>query len=185
MGRRQSKKKKINPHFWVFCEGKTEEEYIAYLRQKYRVASIEIISKVSGSKISEKFINNYKKGKFTHNKDIDFLVYDSDVPDILKRLKSIDSVRLITSNPSIELWFLLHYKSQKASVTTDKCITELCNRNRNEYKKGVIDKILKEKLDSKCNEAIGRAKELTEFENPSSNMYKFIEILEEVKNKAD
>jgi hypothetical protein len=30
----ESRGKKINPHFWVFCEGKTEEAYVAFLKSK-------------------------------------------------------------------------------------------------------------------------------------------------------
>ena len=63
MSRKRAKlrTKKINPHFWVFCEGKTEEAYIGFLRSKYRL-SIEIISKVSGHNISERYIKSFKKG---------------------------------------------------------------------------------------------------------------------------
>ncbi|MBK7480988.1 MAG: RloB domain-containing protein [Bacteroidales bacterium] len=31
------------------------------------------------------------------------------------KIKSIKTAQLIASNPSIELWFLLHYKNQTAS----------------------------------------------------------------------
>lgn len=181
MGRRPSKGKKINPHFWVFCEGETEEEYIGYLRRKYRISSIKIVSKVSGSSISEAFIRKYKRGMFTQKKDLDFLVYDADVPEVLERLKKIDSVCLITSNPSIELWFLLHYKNQSTPITAKRCIKELCNRNKNTYKKGKLDEPLKKKLDCGFVEATKRAKGLKSPENPSSNMFKFIEALERVK----
>ena len=75
MGRKRqaSKGKKIKPHFWVFCEGKTEESYVCFLRSKYRIP-IEIVPKIIGSNISEKIIKRYKKGKPTHEKDIDFLI---------------------------------------------------------------------------------------------------------------
>lgn len=33
---RKSKGKQINPTFFVFCEGKTEEQYIEYLRSKFK-----------------------------------------------------------------------------------------------------------------------------------------------------
>lgn len=47
-----SKGKKINPHFWVFCEGETEEAYIRFLRSEYRLP-IEIIPKIAGCDVSE------------------------------------------------------------------------------------------------------------------------------------
>lgn len=182
--RRVSKEKKINPHFWVFCEGKTEEEYVRYLRSEYRLP-VEIVSKIAGCDINEEYIRNYKVGKPIHEKDKDFLIYDADVKDILEKLKKIEKVELIASNPSIELWFLLHYKNQTSNITTDKCIGELCNRNRNSYKKGVIDIALKRKLMEKSADACNRSKQLTLFNNPSSNMHKFIEALEKAKNDSN
>lgn len=178
--RRASKGKKINPHFWVFCEGETEEAYVCFLRSKYRIP-IEIVPKIVGNKITQRIIKNCKQGKPTHDKDKDFLMYDADVPQILEKLKSIKSTVLIASNPSIELWFLLHYKNQRANITTNDCIRELSNRNRNTYKKGVIDTQLEIKLSENYTKSCERAKELILFNNPSSNMNVFIEELENVK----
>ena len=59
--RQASKGKKINPHFWVFCEGKTEEAYIRFLRSEYRLP-VEIVTKIAGCDISERYIRSYKKG---------------------------------------------------------------------------------------------------------------------------
>lgn len=178
--RRASRGKKINPHFWVFCEGETEEAYVCFLRSKYRLP-IEIIPKIIGNKISERIIENCKQGKPVHEKDKDFLMYDADVPHVLEKLKSITSAMLIASNPSIELWFLLHYKNQTAALTVDDCIRELCNRNRNTYKKGVIDDKLEAKLSEHQEKAIKRTKAMVLFDNPSTNMHEFIKELENAK----
>lgn len=180
--RQASKGKKINPHFWVFCEGETEEEYIGFLRSEYRLP-VEIIPKVAGSSINERFISSYKNGKPIHKKDKDFLIYDADVPEVIDKLKKIDKTILIISNPTIELWFLLHYKNQTATLTGDECIRQLKNRNRNNYKKGVIDNPLKAKLTEKRNEPCNRAKQLEIFRNPSTNAYIFVETLEAVKKE--
>jgi hypothetical protein len=179
--RNASRRKRINPHFWIFCEGKTEESYISLLRSKYRVP-IEIIPKIVGHKITERFIKKYKQGKPTHPKDKDFLIYDSDLPDVLNKLKSIRTAQLIASNPSIELWFLLHYKNQRASISSKDCINELSKRNRNYYQKGVIDNMLEIKLNETIFKACDRAKSLILFENPSTNMNILIEELEKVKS---
>ena len=178
--RQASKGKKINPHFWVFCEGETEEAYILFLRSEFRLP-VDIIPKIAGSCINERFINSYKKGKPIHEKDKDFLVYDGDVSEVLDKLKKIEKAILIISNPAIELWFLLHYKNQTSTLSGDDCIRELCNRNRNNYKKGVIDNPLKTKLTEKCNDACCRSKLLELYNNPSSNMHIFIETLEDAK----
>lgn len=181
--RRPSRGKRINPHFWVFCEGKTEEAYVRFLRSVYRLP-VEIITKVAGSSINENYIKNHKRGKFTHKKDKNFLIYDADVPGIIERLKKIKSAELIASNPAVEFWFLLHYKNQNTRITEEKCIKELSNQNRNSYKKGLIDDKLKEKLQGRFTEACSRAKQLRLFDNPSTNMDAFIEALENAKNET-
>lgn len=81
--RSASKGKKIKPNFWVFCEGETEEEYVKFLRFLYRVP-IEIKPKTVGSNISARYIKTFKRGKPTHKKDIDFLMYDADVITLLE-----------------------------------------------------------------------------------------------------
>ncbi len=175
-----SKGKRINPHFWVFCEGETEEAYIRLLRSEYRLP-VEIIPKIAGSRIDSRFINSFKKGTPQHEKDKDFLIYDADVSEILERLKRVPEVVLIISNPTIELWFLLHYKTQTTYITEDECIKQLSNRNKNRYRKGFIDEMLKCKLLDKTKEACCRSKSLILFENPSSNIHIFIEALDKVK----
>ena len=183
MGRniRKSKGKKINPTLFVFCEGETEEAYIYFLKSHYRLASIIIHPKVSGNSITRKFIDNYKKGKTTHEKDIDYLMYDLDIPEIFPRLKKIKNCILLLSNPCIELWFLLHYKNQTATVDCQHCCNELKNRKRSIYKKGEICTKLRERLSNKKYEAIKRAISLEEYSNPSSSIYKLLEKLEELK----
>ncbi len=178
--RREPKGKKINPTLFIFCEGDTEEAYVNMLKSIYRIPSIQIHSKIGGNNITSKYIKNYKKDKPTHEKDLNFLMYDIDVPKIIERLNKIDDCVLLLSNPCIELWFLLHYKNQTANISGAKCSREMVNRNR-VYKKGAIDKKLKEKLISKREEAVKRAKRLTENNNPSSTIYKLIEILDNLK----
>lgn len=180
--RHASKGKRINPHFWVFCEGETEEAYIRLLRTEYRLP-VEIITKVAGCDINERYIKSYKKDKPQHEKDKDFLVYDADVSQVLEKLKSIPKITLIASNPAIELWFLLHYKNQTASITKDECIRQIKNYNRNSYKKGNLDNLLQNQLTQKRKEACKRAKQQRLYENPSTNMYLFIETLEKAKEE--
>lgn len=180
--RREPKGKKINPTLFVFCEGDTEEAYVNLLKSIYRIPSIQIRSKIGGNNITSEFIKNFKKGKPTHEKDSNFLMYDIDVPEIIERLNGVDKSILLLSNPCIELWFLLHYKNQTASINGDRCCGEMLNRNK-VYKKGVIDRKLKEKLIAKRRDAVKRAKALTENNNPSSTVYRLIDILDELKKK--
>lgn len=166
----------------MFCEGETEEAYIKHLRSQYRI-HIEIAPKIVGNKITERFIKSFKKGKPVHSKDKDFLLYDADVKELLVKLQKFKSTILIASNPSIELWFLLHYKNQKGSITTADCIREISNRNEIEYKKGLIDDCLKSKLIEKSSDACKRAKNTKCFANPSTNIQLLIDELNIVKKK--
>ena len=178
--RKASKRKKINPTLFVFCEGETEKAYVNFLKSLFRIPSIHIQPNIGGNNITTEYIEKYKQNKPTHEKDINFLIYDLDVPEILQRLLKIKNSTLLLSNPSIELWFLLHYKNQTANANSVYCCKELNNRNRI-YKKGVIDKKLKEKLISNFDTAIKRAKSLTKHKNPSSEVYLLIEKLVELK----
>ncbi|NCB85138.1 MAG: RloB domain-containing protein [Bacteroidia bacterium] len=178
--RTASKGKRINPKFWVFCEGKTEKAYVCFLRSRYRLP-IEIIPQIIGSNIDERIINKHKDKKLSHEKDVIFLLYDADVPEVLQRLRNIREAELLVSNPSIEYWFFLHYKNHVTQTTEEMCIKELSNRNRNEYKKGYIDDKLKQHLNEKQSEACSRAKKTELYNNPSSNVYIFIEKLEKAK----
>jgi len=99
------------------------------------------------------------------------------------KLKTITNTTLIASNPSIELWFLLHYKNQTAAISKDECLRQLSNRNGNAYKKGVIDEALHIKLNDKCHEACKKAKKLRLYDNPSTSMFLLIEELERAKDE--
>ena len=112
--RRKPRGKRINPTFFVFCEGKTEEEYVKFLRNVHRIP-IEINSKRAGDSISQRFINNYLKSKTQHKKDEIFLMYDLDVEGTLDRLNDLEGI-LLVSNPCITLCFLLHHREHSDNI---------------------------------------------------------------------
>jgi len=176
---RISKGKSINPTFFVFCEGETEEQYICYLRTKYRLP-IVIDAKIAGNRITSEYISNYKKTKINHPKDKTFLIYDLDVPEMLSKLQKISNTIIISSNPCFELWFLLHYQEQKSAITTIDCNSKL-KQHHKAYKKGIIDAKLKEKLIEKQEKALHRANKLKTHENPSTQINLLIQNLDEVK----
>ncbi len=138
MGRKRSplQGKKINPTYYVFCEGETEVEYINLLRNEFRIP-IKIVSKDANSSISKDSIKNYKNGKFTHKKDKDFLLYDGDKPEVVEELKKIDEATLLISYPCIELWVLLHIQEQNGYISTNNCISKL--KSKLGYDKGVLE----------------------------------------------
>ena len=177
--RTASKQKETKPLFWVFCEGETEKEYVNFLKSLYRVP-IKIEIKIVKSNISDAYIKSFKGKGFTHDKDRNFLMYDADVKDVLEKIKKLKNIELLLSNPCIELWFLLHYEGHRAYIDSKGCVRKLEKKNYS-YKKGTINKALKNQFIEKCSEACSKAKQLYPDKNPSSNIYQFIEALEKVK----
>ena len=178
---RISKGKLIRPTFFVFCEGETEDAYIKYLRSIYRIP-IQIDSKISGSAINDKYIDKYKSTKSIHPKDKTFLIYDADIQDIVDKLKKIDNVVLLLSNPCFELWYLLHFINQNSDISSSECIQKL-SRNLRVYKKGVICDKLKRKLEEEQSRAISRAKVFEKLKNPSTEVFHLVEDLEKIKTE--
>jgi len=176
MARRIAKERRVKPIFYVFCEGKSEKEYINFLRLKYRIP-IKIKSKVTGHSISQRIIDSFVDQKERHDKDKLFLMYDLDEDGLLENLKIIRDSILLTSNPCIELWFLLHFRNQTANINCTVCNRELKSK-ANGYVKGKLNKEIKDKLNENYKVATERAKNLDEINNPSSSVYKFIEEIE-------
>ncbi|KAA3651975.1 MAG: RloB domain-containing protein [Bacteroidetes bacterium] len=176
--RRKPKGKKINPTFFVFCEGKTEVAYVHFLKKKYRVSSIQIHAAEKGNNISKNYIENYKQDKFTAENDLDFLMYDLDAPKMLERLSAIPNAILLVSNPCIELWFILHYKNQVTAIDSKSCFREV-KTQCNSYEKGTISSELFNALTNLEAEAIAKAKQQEAFKNPSSTIYLLLEKLQD------
>lgn len=109
--------KKMKSLHLVFCEGETEENYINFLKNKYR-NPVKVISKIVGQNISQKLIACYEKAEHISKSDNikSFIMYDLDTTAINEKLQACKAIHLF-SNPCIELWFLLHLRDKKASIT--------------------------------------------------------------------
>ena len=177
MGRkvRVSKGKQMKPNFFVFCEGETEMAYVKFLRSLYR-APIQVIPKKGKSNISEDYIERSKIEYVRTEQDKVFLMYDLDVDGILEHLQKIPNAELLVSNPCIELWFLLHYQEQKAEITSEKCVQKY-QKVSTQYKKGALSEEEKQVLAESKDIDIKRAKKLLEFNNPSTTIYRLLEML--------
>ena len=165
----------MKPNFFVFCEGETEMAYVKFLRSLYR-APIQVIPKKGKSNISEDYIERSKIEYVRTEQDKVFLMYDLDVDGILEHLQKIPNAELLVSNPCIELWFLLHYQEQKAEITSEKCVQKYQKVSK-QYKKGALSEEEKKVLAESKDIAIKRAKKLLEFNNPSTTIYRLLEML--------
>jgi len=175
---RKSKGKEINPTFFVFCEGESEEAYISFIRSKYHIP-IQIKSKVAKNKINQKYVTRIVSSLPKHEKDKYFLLYDLDIPEMLEKLRSIRNTILLVSNPCIELWFILHTCNHGAEATSQQCAVQLVGICK-EYKKGSICEKLRQKLTAGEEDAYKRAKKLTLYNNPSTSIYRLIDELRKV-----
>ena len=163
----------------VICEGVTEENYINLLRKWYK-SPIRIVSHIEGTKITKSLVENRTRElKISPwDKVRTFLMYDMDVAAINKKLLTCKAEMLL-SNPCFELWLLLHAKDQKTAISTDTLIQELKKSAHvwRNYSKSVFSDTQKAFLNSNTVAAVTRAKELHEFQNPSTGIYKLIEML--------
>ncbi len=158
----------------VICEGETEVCYINLLKTWYK-SPIRIVSHIEGTKITPSLVEKRTKElKISQwDKVHTFLMYDMDVQAINEKLQKCKAEMLL-SNPCFEIWLLLHAKDQKAAIETDALIKEL-------KKSAPVWKNYSKKafLNNNTDVAVTRAKELREFQNPSTGIYKLIEMLKD------
>lgn len=109
-----------------------------------------------------------------------FLVYDMDVQAINEKLKKCKAEMLL-SNPCFEIWLLLHSRDQKAAIDTATLIKELKKSASvwKNYSKSAFTDTQKSFLRSNTDVAAARAKALHDFLNPSTGIYKLLEMLKE------
>lgn len=176
---KQPRGKKMNPTFFVFCEGKTEAAYVDLLRRSFRVP-VEIIAKVSDSNISQPYIDRCKRERFTTVDDKTFLMFDLDVPGMLEHLRKLKDAVLLLSNPCIELWFVLHYKDTNKQLSSTECLALLKSIDR-DYVKGSFTTTMKKTLIDSVEDAAERAKSKEVYSNPSSTIHRLTDEI--IKSK--
>lgn len=164
----------------VICEGETEANYINLLKLWYK-SPIRVISHIEGTKITqnlvERRVNELRIGPL--DKVDVFLMYDMDVETITEKLMDCKAGKLL-SNPCFEIWLLLHVKDQKSAIKTEAVIKELKKEAHvwNAYSKAGFTDTQKKYLKDHISKAIERAKALKEFQNPSSTIYKLVEMIQ-------
>lgn len=133
-----------------------------------------------------------KMGLDLRDGDVAYCVFDTDI-DLNKnkiieeaiRLAMKNHIKIITSSPCIELWFLLHYDYTTANMSSESVIKRL-KKFYPQYEKNVnIYPDIIENLDI----AMERAKKLEKYQldnnrrigtveaNPNTELYKIVEYL--------
>ena len=93
---------------------------------------------------------------------------------------------MLLSNPCFEIWLLLHAKDQKCPIATDALIKELKKSATvwKNYTKSDFTNTQEAFLKSNIDTATSRAKGLKELYNPSTGVYKLIELLKSDVDKS-
>ena len=155
--------------------------YINLLKSWYK-SPIRIISHIEGTKITPSLVEKRTKElKISQwDKVHTFLMYDMDVQAINEKLQKCKAEMLL-SNPCFEIWLLLHAKDQKSAIETDALIKELKKSAPvwKNYSKSAFTDTQKSFLNDKTEVAVERAKGLKDFQNPSTGIYRLIELLKE------
>lgn len=179
---RQRNKVKRRPHkvYLVVCEGETEADYINQLKRAYRVP-VTIKTRVCGNVINKRLVDQYvaELGVGSDSEYEVFYIYDCDVRAIAEKLMKLKG-HAILSNPCIELWFLLHSREFNRQQSSKAVLDELqkCSEVWRYYEKGELSKKQTEHLLENRHLAIERSKHMAWPENPSTNMYEFLEAIE-------
>lgn len=178
--RRFKKSKKPKKVFLVVCEGETEEEYVNMLKRHYRLP-IAIKTKVSGNIVNTRLVNQYIKELSLDKDDCCevFYIYDADIESVVSRLLKMPG-KAILSNPTIELWYLLHSKDFCRYIESGAVIKQLADSHSvwKAYSKGFLTSDQKSFLLNHQKKASKRSEKMNWPSNPSSNMYEFIGALE-------
>lgn len=149
---------------------------MSFLKQHYKFP-IKIKTRVSGNKISKRYLNNYlKENQFT-KRDRVFLFYDLDIEGIFEKLKAIDGADLLITNPCIELWFLLHFEQVKHDISCTDSFNRLQN-HLNGYQKGNAASSHFTEIHERVQAATNRARALEDPKNPCSTVFQLIDLLE-------
>lgn len=200
--KRGSKRRTEKNIILIGAEGKnkTEKMYFTELGKDFRDRYLIKFAKGNSTDpvgIVRDTVKDAKKECIDED-DIAFAVFDTDADagkqrlvDEAVALASKDDVRVITSTPCFEIWYLLHFRySTGAFINSKKAVEELqkyipeYEKNSNVYselRKSLEDAIANaERLDAYHKERGLREKSVER--NPSTDVFEVINILREKNN---
>lgn len=189
---------------YIFTEGDTEEIYLRHYENKKKgIEIIPVNPKHTDAVGIVKFAKNYidKNDVDVELGDKCYCVFDSDPqsnPNIKEAFNLIEGYRhkglaCIFSNPSFEIWFIMHYRKAPHGKTADelkKMVKDLVKDVEPEYKETTdIFYILADKQENALKEALilhDAQKQVYEnvFShecNPYTNIFEFVNYINEVK----
>lgn len=174
----------------MVCEGSTEKDYVLHLHNHFRIP-IRLETKAGATpktlvewakdlKVEAKHLA--KSDPFENFEDV-WCVFDIDehpkIPDAKQQARD-NEISLAISNPSFELWILLHFREQTAHIDRKSALRACKEFLPNYDKHPPCDDLI-----PKYPDALSRAEALAkrqrengkEGENPSTDVFKLVEKL--------
>lgn len=194
----------MQPYILIVCEGaKTEPIYLDKMKKHYRLpaAKIEIVpGNISGT--NPKSVVEYAKRRMEElvreNNDIEnenvWCVFDRDQHEKLhEALQQAEDngFGVGFSNPSFELWLLLHFQDQQAEIER-KVVTSRLKKHIKDYEKnsrGTFDRTIDRLAEAKTRAEYLRKMHIRnknpENHNPSTSVDKLVNHLEKYRTDID
>ena len=189
-----SSQRPLRPIIRVLTEGeKTEPQYIEILRREYRNTTIKIKREDTGlsAKSLLRRAQEYKRRNNRRNPDFDeiWIIFDVDanpvrtINQVIQEARDSD-IKIAISNPCLELWLVLHCQDQTGYIEREQI--QRMARTLGMIKRKDIALGAHRTLIDKYDEARNRAKKLEImhrnnnsklWENPSSQIWKFVDRL--------
>ena len=200
MARRQIRQSKKKPLIVICSEGgKKSSEY--YYFRNHTNRDLRIQFSTGNSTDPKGMLDDLLK--YIRNEDIAsedncriFLVLDTDLDERrISEIKEIEqecidnNIEIVTSAPTFEIWYLMHYRNNKLKFQTSKEVKrELQNINGTYTESMDMYKIIKDSTDNARNTAqsfeqqIIRNKEDLLSSNPHTSIYKILDAIDEFNN---
>jgi hypothetical protein len=175
----------------VFCEGKvTERGYVLDLAKHLRATSVSVATEHGDPKylVELAAAEKRRRRRGTGPSDHIWCIFDRD--DHERLLEALDQARaneipVALSNPSFELWVLLHLCDHTAYIDR-AALRGLVQDRLQGYDKRVPFADVAPGLDEACSRAEALAErhvgnDSDETENPSSGMWRFVEVVKTLR----
>ena len=200
MARRQLRHKERKPLIVICVEGEKNSTEYNYFRH-YSSRDLRIKFSTGGSTDPKGMLEDLLK--YIRNEDIAsedncriFLVLDTDLDERrISEIKEIEqecidnNIEIVTSAPTFEIWYLMHYRNNKLKFQTSKEVKrELQNINGTYTESMDMYKIIKDSTDNARSTAqsfeqqIIRNKEDLLSSNPHTSIYKILDVIDEFNN---
>ena len=200
MARRQLRQNKKKPLIVICSEGgKKSSEY--YYFRNHTNRNLRIQFSTGNSTDPEGMLEDLLK--YIHNEDIVsednyriFLVLDTDldkkrISEIKKiEQKCIDNnIEIITSAPTFEIWYVMHYRSNRLMFQTSKEVKKELQSLNGTYTESMdMYKVIKEKTINARETAEGIEEQIIKnnedllSSNPHTGIYKILDVIDEFNN---